>query len=210
MKQETAERAQSSDFQDLVRRTEGVQLWRRAFHAAGGVLLAIVVDALGPKSPETTTLILAGLATGGLLDFVRLNSRTANRRFFTWFSRLASPREAANIASSTWYVVGVLAVHLLLPAAYLVPAILVLALPDPAASIVGRLWGRHPLGKGTMEGSAVFLIVATLVLAPFVGLGHALWVALVVTAFEVLPLPVDDNVVIPVVAGVTLWVAGLL
>lgn len=154
--------------------------------------------------------MVGGLAFGGLLDLVRLNSRKANHRFFTWFSRLASPREASKIASSTWYVVGVFAVHLLFPGPYLVPAILVLALADPAASVVGRLWGRRRLGRGTLEGSAVFYLVATAVLVPFVGVGHALWVGLVVAVCEVLPLPVDDNVVIPVALAVTLWGAGAL
>jgi len=105
-------------------------------------------------------------------------------------------------------VVGVLAVHLAFPGPLLVPSVLVLALADPAASVVGRLWGRRKVGKGSVEGLATFWVVAAVVLVPFVGLPTASGIAAVVALSEVLPTKLDDNLVIPFVTALALWISG--
>ena len=203
-----SEVASATDFQDLVVRTEGLQPWRRVFHAASGVLLAITVGALGPGSTATRALLAFAVVFGVVLDIVRLNSLATNRWFFRRFSALVSPREAAGVASSTWYVVGVLLVQLTMPAAFLVPSILVLALADPAASVVGRVWGRRPLGKGSVEGALTFWVVATATMAPTAGVPKALGAAALVAICEVLPTKADDNLLIPIVAALALWMMG--
>jgi len=84
----------------------------------------------------------------------------------------------------------------------------VVGLADPAASIIGRRWGRVRLGKGTLEGAVAFMLVASIVLAVTVEGGlRPLLVALVVTVVELLPLPLDDNLTVPLaVAGtLALW-----
>jgi len=80
----------------------------------------------------------------------------------------------------------------------------VLALADPSASVIGRLVGRRPLGKGTVEGVLVFYAVASAVLWAAFGDPMALLVAAAVAAVEVLPIPLDDNLTVP------LATAGLL
>lgn len=152
-----------------------------------------------------------GLVTSLALDWVRLSRPDANVAFFRWFSALVSPREARKIASSTWYLIGVVAVLLIAPPLYFAPAVLVLALADPAASVVGRMWGRHPLGKGSWEGTITFFLIACAVMLPFVGPAAALLAAGAVAFLEVLPTGVDDNLIVPVAAAMALWLfeAGL-
>ena len=86
---------------------------------------------------------------------------------------------------------------------------LVLAFADPAASVVGRLWGKRPLGKGTWEGTTVFYLVACLTLAPGIGVPFAAAVAAVVAMVEMLPVGLDDNFTIPVATAAALWMLGL-
>jgi dolichol kinase len=86
-----------------------------------------------------------------------------------------------------------------------VPALLVLAVADPIAGVVGQRWGSHSLGKGTVEGSAAFFVVAVGVLAPFVGIMPALTPGAAATAAEAVRTPLDDNLLIPVVTAVGLW-----
>lgn len=189
----------------LVRRTEGIQPWRRVLHAVNGIVTVLVLELLLPGRREA--LVVLGLLLAGLLvmDLVRLRDPRANVLFFRWFRVLASPREERRIASSTWYTLGVFLAVLLFPRSAVVPGILVLALADPAASIVGRLFGRTPLGKGSVEGSAVFAAVACLVLWPFVGAGPAVLVALGVAAVEILPLRLDDNLTVPLATAALLF-----
>lgn len=204
----TGER-RAAEFEQAVRRTEGVQPWRRLFHAAGGLAIVAFVQVTGPESIQALAGIGGGLVTALLLDWARLRFVGANTAFFRMFSRLASPREAAGIASSTWYLAGALAVLVIFPAPLFIPSILVLAFADPAASVVGRIWGRHRLGKGTWEGTGVFFMVSAGVLIPLAGVGAGLFAAAVAAAAEVLPTGLDDNVVVPLGTALALWLAGV-
>ena len=203
-----AEDVGGDDFAAAVQRTEGVQPWRRVFHMLSGVTLAVFAHIAGPGSAVPTATLAAALAVALALDWIRLRSRAANTRFFRVFPALASPREARGPASSTWYILGALTVLVATPDRVFVPAMLVLALADPSASVVGRLRGRHRLGKGSWEGTATFFVVAAAVLVPFAGLQAALIAAAAVAIVEVLPIGVDDNLTVPVSTALALWLAG--
>ena len=173
----------------LVSRTAGLQPWRRVLHATTGLIVAAVLYFGVPPSGVVTV----AMGTACL--------------FFRIFLALVSPREAARVASSTWYVLGLFLVLALFPVRTWIPSALVLALADPFASVVGRIWGRRRIGKGTAPGMAAFWGVATACLLPFVGLWQAPAIALAVAIVEVAPLPVDDNVSVPVA---TAGLVGLL
>ena len=201
-------RSGGADFGEAVRNTEGLQPWRRLFHMAAGVGIAAFVHVAGPDSPLPPATLGGALAAALALDWVRLRSRAANTLFFRWFSALASPREARKVASSTWFLLGALAVLAMAPAAWFAPAVLVLALADPAASVVGRLWGRHALGKGSWEGTGAFFLVAAAVLTPFAGPPAGFAAAALVAALEVLPTGIDDNLTVPPATALALWLVG--
>lgn len=199
-----------ASFSELVSRTEGVQPWRRVFHAVSGMTLALAPGVVGLEPTETATLL--AIATGILFaaDGFRLRSPRANRLFFVVFRTLASPREAAGLASSSWFALGATLVWALVPGDPAVAALLVLGLADPAASVVGRLRGRRPLGKGSWVGAFTFLVVAFAILLAFLPPPLALGVAVVAAASEVAPLGLDDNLTIPVVTGALVWALLLL
>ncbi len=189
----------------LVAQTEGLQPWRRVFHAANG--LGVLALLLFTPVPQFELAILLGAAAVGalLLDWLRLRSPRVNRLFFRLLKRLASPREAEGIASSTWFLIGISLTLLLFPQAVAVGAILVLSLADPAASYLGRRWGRTPFGSGTVEGSLTFLCVSAFLLVPLAGWIPGGVTALLVTGIERVPWPLDDNLTIPLATGVLLW-----
>ena len=189
----------------LVRRTEGPQPWRRVAHAACGIVLAAALVMVDPSWAAATGVL--GSLTVLLLaaDLLRLRVSGLNRLFFRVFRPFASPREARGVASSTWFILGAFLAVALFPLQVVVPALLVLALADPAASYAGRRWGRRPFGTGTFEGSLVFLAVAVVVLTPFTGVAVAAGVAVAVAAVERIPWPLDDNLVIPLLTGALLW-----
>lgn len=197
--------ASARDFKSAVRSTEGLQPWRRVFHATVGLAIVAIVEYGGFGQSTILLLLGAGIVACLILDWVRLSVPNANFVFFRWFAALASPREARGIASSTWFVGGVFATLLMAPSHIFAPSVLVLSLADPAASVVGRLWGRHSLGKGSWEGTVTFFLVASIVMFPFAGLPGALMAACIVAIFEILPTGIDDNLTVPVVTALALW-----
>jgi dolichol kinase len=83
-----------------------------------------------------------------------------------------------------------------------------LALGDGVAGLVGRNWGHIRLGSKSLEGSlSCFLAcwaVGTICLAPDAGSPEVIAGALVATVLEILPLPLNDNLWIPLLSGLFL------
>jgi dolichol kinase len=178
------------------------------FHALNGVLIALLPGVLGWSRGWTVAVGLAATAIAFGLDVVRLRAPAVNRWFFRRFRLLASPREARGLASSSWYALSATLSWALFAPEIARAAILVLGLADPAASVIGRVWGRRPLGKGSWLGTAVFASVALVVLvvslpqAPVAALAA---VALATALSEVFSPGLDDNLIIPLVTGGLLW-----
>lgn len=189
---------------ELVRRTDGLQPWRRVFHMSSGLALAALGAVVGPDRASLSWILGGALLLAASLDGVRLRHPRVNEWFFRTLMGLASPREARGVASSTWYLVGLLVVQLWFPASAWIPAVLVLALADPAAGVVGRLWGQRKIGAGTLEGSATFFAVSFAVLLAFATPTVALVAAAWVTVWEATPLPVDDNLIVPVATALAM------
>lgn len=193
-----------------LRRTDGAKPWRKLFHAAGGLLAAGILSFL--DVPQAVALAILGglLVVSAVLDAIRLKRPRANEVFLGTFRHLVSPREAAGVASSTWYVLGLLLTVALFSREVAVSGILLLALADPSASWVGSRWGRRPFLGATLEGSAVFLAVALALLLARHPWPVALGAALVTTLAERLAWPLDDNLAVPLAGAGAVSLLGAL
>jgi dolichol kinase len=200
-----------SELDALIARTEGPQWWRKVFHAFNAVVIAAAV-AWAPWSDRTLLLVLGAVVALLLAgDVVRLSSPRVNATFFRAFGKLASPREATGIASSTWYAAGILAAVALFPRPEAIAGILVLGFGDPASAFVGRTVGRRPFLGGTLEGSLAFVVTAAAILALVAFPWPAVLVAALASAFaERTSWPLDDNFTVPVVCAGALFGVGLL
>jgi dolichol kinase len=205
----THDQAADIPFRELVRRADGVQPWRRIFHAANGIIIVLALQAIPVGHWTALGLLGAGFAVMALVDWARLANPQLNHLFFRTFSSLVSPREARKVASSTWYALGVILALLLFPRQEALAGILVLALADPAAGLVGRRWGRRPFGAGTLEGTAAFVVVAFVATLPFAPWWAALAAAVVAALVERTPWSVDDNLLVPVTVAAVLHLAAL-
>ena len=148
-----------------VERSAGLQPWRRVLHAFSGLVLVVALRAFDPPVVLVLTALSVLLALQLILDGVRLAVPRANLFFFRTFTPLVSPRESEGIASSTWYVLGALLALALFPRPAAMGGIVVLAVADPTANLVGRLWGRVRIGSdGTVEGTVAFFLAGFLAL----------------------------------------------
>ena len=199
-----------SELDALVARTEGPQWWRKVFHAFNAMVIAGAV-AWAPWS-DRTLLVVLGAVLALLLasDLLRLSNPRVNQAFFRAFGRLASPREARGIASSTWYAAGILTAVALFPRPEAIAGILVLGFGDPASAFVGRTLGRRPFLGGTLEGSLAFVVTAVAILALRFPWPAVLVAAIASALAERRSWPLDDNFTVPVVCAGALFGVGLL
>ena len=192
----------------LVEATAGPQPGRRLFHAANGLVIWTVLRFSGIDTGAAVVVlgVLCAVALAG--DLARLREPRLNRLFFRMFSHFASPRERQGVASSTWYLAGIVAALVLFPRPFAEAGVLVLALADPAASWFGRRYGKQRFGAGSLLGSATFWLVATGVLWPLAGAGPAVAAATVGALAEALPWRVDDNVSVPLATAAALTLSS--
>ena len=199
----------SSSLHRLIERTRGPQPWRKIIHAANALVIVGAIQLFAPPRVTAVTALATVLGAQIVFDLVRLKSDRANEFFFSLFSRLASPREATGLASSTWFTTGVLLAVALFPRPEAVSGILVFGLADPAAGYVGRRWGRRSFLGGTVEGSLVFLTVAFAILVIRHPWPIAATTGILATLLERRSWPIDDNLAVPVLTSAALSALSL-
>lgn len=181
---------------------------RKAIHLASLVIpLAILHLPLDAVRRALAVVAVALLVA----DVAKIHQPRARSLFVTFFGPLIRRHEHTGITGSTYMLVSALLATYLFPPAEAACALVFLVLGDTMAAIVGMAWGRTPLFGKTLEGflagfaaslaGGLFLVPELPVLAVALG-------ALAAALAEVLPIPVDDNFRIPLVAGLVLhWAA---
>jgi phosphoserine phosphatase len=124
--------------------------------------------------------------------------------------RAATQPELFEFATAPiFFAAGILLTLLVYPNPVNSAAIAMFALGDSAASVVGRAYGKRPLpfnrGK-TLEGSTAGFIFAFLAGIFYIAPWKALIGAVAAMVVEYLPLPVNDNLITPILTGAVLTV----
>ena len=151
---------------------------------------------------------MAVLVAGGLaLDLIRFRVSWLNRVFLRWLRPLLKVSEDRQVTGATYLLVAAFFAFLLFDRPVAVAVMLFLAVGDPVAALVGRpmpgprLFGKSPIG------TLAFVAVSFLVVAGLGGVGvityhWSFFVGAVVAGLvELLPLPLDDNLTVPLIAG---------
>jgi dolichol kinase len=180
-------------------------LGRKVYHLAGGLGLLSLYFVL---NRDRALLFYAGLFLLVLtLDLIRLNVPSMNRFVLTKFSSFIRANEAHRLTGTAPYVLGIGLSLYLYRMDIAAAAICFLAFGDVAATTIGERYGRTKIGNKSLEGSLAFVAAAVSagLLLPLVGIivvpGVILFGAIIAAGVELLPLPVNDNLVIPLVSG---------
>jgi dolichol kinase len=188
-------------------------VWRRLFHLTAGSSIPVA----GIFVPDLLmVLALAALAAGGLgLDLARFRVEGLNRIFLRWLAPLLKSDEGRRITGATYMAIAALVVFLVFDRPVAVAALLFMSLGDPAAALVGRrMPGLRIFGKSPV-GTAAFIAVSWAVVGLLVGSGvvdyHWGLMAGAVAAglAELAPLPVDDNITVPIAAATAMYFFGV-
>ena len=189
-------------------------LLRRLFHAVGGSLPPLA----GILLPLPHIAVILGVMAGGSLagDLVRLRVSRLNRVFLRRLSPLLKREEDRRVTGATYLLIAAFLAFILFDPPVAVAVLLFLSLGDPAAALVGqrmpgpRFFGKSPVG--TLAFIALSLLVVAVLAITGVAQYHWSFLAGAVAAglVELLPLPVDDNLSIPLAAGAVIQFTPLL
>jgi dolichol kinase len=178
---------------------------RKLYHLLGGLGLLSLYYLLGRERALVFYAMLFVLVL--ILDGARLLIPTLNRFMFTRFKSFIRPNEEHKLTGTAPYVLGIgFSLY-----AYTQPvasaAICFLAFGDVAATAIGERFGKTKIGDKSLEGTAAFIVAAALsgFLLSLLGVYLPAWVmvlgALVAAGVELLTLPINDNLLIPLAAG---------
>jgi dolichol kinase len=177
---------------------------RKAIHLAS---IAIPLAMLHlPMTPVRRTLLVLAAALL-VADLVKIHEPRWRSVFTTFFGPLIRRHEHTGITGSTYMVVSALLATYLFDRPVAAGAMVFLIVGDTLAAMVGMAWGRTRFFDKSLEGflSGCFSsFVAGALLVPELPLPAVALGALIGAFVEVLPIPVDDNFRIPLVAGLVL------
>jgi dolichol kinase len=142
-----------------------------------------------------------------VVDLVKIPQPTARSYFTAFFGHLIRRHEHGGITSSTYLVISALLATYLFEREVAAAALVFLIVGDTLAAIVGKAWGRTRIFDKTLEGflaGFVTSLAAAWLIVPVIPLPALAIAALVAAIVEILPIPVDDNFRIPLVAGLVL------
>lgn len=202
------------------------ELGRKALHLGALVipLGILLLDGKTVAGLPLSVVILAPLAALALvLDVARVRSPSIRDFLHRWFVWLMRPEEVPPLGGpitfngATMMCTSAALCAALFPAGIAAAALAMLMVGDGAAAIIGRRFGRHrwPASPKSVEGSLAYAVTAF-----GIGLAVVAWpgseMSLAVCAIgavsgalvEALPIPVNDNLRVPLLTGLAMWAAS--
>jgi dolichol kinase len=187
---------------------------RSIFHMVSALVsLAFVLVVFTPTQLPWVAGSIAG--TFWVLEALRRPFPRFNVILMRFFRPIAHASESHRINSATWYMTALTLLAMTQHAWLCVVGVAVLGFADPAASFVGRRWGKVQLVHGrTLEGGLGFVVAGTItatlalqLVTPRPAWGVSLLVAFIASVAgaiaEMLSRRVDDNLTIPLVSSAT-------
>ncbi len=178
-------------------------LIREDIHASG-FFMPVIAGLIGIPAVATIIILIAMVYT--VSELLRLEGRKVPL-ISTITQHAASQSELHGFAAAPLYfALGILLTLIFFPTLAGAAAIAIFCLGDSAASLFGGLISDSlPFNKGkTWEGSLAGFFFAFLAGTFFVSPPLALAGAAIAMTIEVLPLPVNDNVLVPLFTGLAL------
>lgn len=183
----------------------GVEIKRKIVHLA---TLSIPIGyALLPKEKVITILLplFFGFLVVDLLRHYHHGVASLFQRYL--LGTVLREEERDTLMGSTYFLFSSLLVILFFTRPIAITSLLILILSDTAAALAGKGIGRIRIFKKTLEGSLAFLVSSLIIVWAYPELNR-FWgslAALGATLVELLPVRVDDNLTIPLVAGVIMF-----
>jgi len=145
-----------------------------------------------------------------LAELIRKKTKFGAVLFQKVFTPLLREEEKHNkLTGATHLFLSATVTFLVFEKIIAITAVLLLTIADSLAAISGKMSGKRNLFNKSWQGTITFFLISVLLI--FIFLPEAgIWIpviAAIVSVIEVLPLPVNDNLLITVASGILLTVA---
>jgi len=164
-------------------------------------------------SKRTALLILIPIVLITLAgDIIRLKELPGSRLIKRIFGAMLRDHENSDLSGASYILSGATLTIAMFSKPVALAALGFIILGDIAAALVGRRYGRIKIGDKTLEGSLTFFGVSLCValLVPGLSFGIGIIGALVATIIEALTLPVDDNLIVPLISGLVMQILAAI
>jgi dolichol kinase len=202
---------------------KSLQWSRRLFHMGMGLAIGLVYQ-FSLTHSRAIYILGMGACVVYIMEQIRINYSELSSKISVFNKYLFRAEEQLKESAGVPYVMGLLLTLISFPKAIALVAIYTLAIADPMSAIIGIRYGKRKISEHkSVEGSLAFFtstfILCFLVFFWWTGflssmLGTVLLlsflVAVIVTAFELIPIRLDDNLTIPIFTAIILWPLCLL
>ena len=171
-------------------------------------LIGLVVPALYWLTGKQVTLCFVAffLFLFTAFELYRIRRGIPVKKAATIAKPLIRSHEKRGIGAHVFFAAGAFVAVLAYPKEVAIAALLMATLADGGAAVVGSMCGRHKLiGRKTLEGSLTLFLIAIVLAAWLVKPFLAAFVGAIAAACVEL-LPTNDNLTVPVAAGLAMHV----
>jgi len=186
------------------------ELNRKLVHVAG-LSIPMGIFLLHERGERGACIQILFILTLVFLSFeiMRMVHRPTSRIFYTLFGPLLRRKERFTLTGSTTLLMSSLVCVLIFDVYVAMAALCFLILGDTMAALIGKSFGRIRIFRKTLEGSLACLATCIMVVfaVPNLNWSVGLIGALVATLVELLPIPLDDNFLIPILSGAAMQYA---
>lgn len=138
------------------------------------------------------------------IDMIRFYGGETSRKFITrYLGIMIRPHEKKDFTGATYILASSIITILIFDKPVAVASIAFIVVGDTAGAIIGRIWGKVKYRTKSLEGSISFFFACTVV--ALIVPGIPFWVkitgAAMATVTEAFSSKIDDNLIVPLVAG---------
>ena len=186
---------------------------RKAIHLSNAII-PLSYYYFSPDKVNMIIILASFLIFCFFIELYRKNNSKLSKIFSNWFEFMMRDNEKkGDLTGATWVFVGALFTILLVPDPFNIISLLFLSFGDTFAAIIGTKFPFAKLGRKTLSGSlagffaciAIGLVIDMSIAYEIIILG-----AFMAMFIEILPLPVNDNVSIPVFSGLSMHYFSLV
>jgi len=180
--------------------------WRKLWHLVGGSFFPVLAFFV----PKEALLVALGAVTGVFIawEIARLNNARVNRWMASHLRVILKEEERFRPIGTTYFLIASLAAFLFFDKYVAITSLLFVSIGDLVATVIGEEYGRQVLfNNKTLEGSLACLASCLLVgmllsrISPSMAPEVAMVGAVSATIVELLPIPIDDNLTVPLISG---------
>jgi diacylglycerol kinase (CTP) len=193
---------------------------RKVWHITTGLVGLLVYKKSGATTDQAAALLFALALAAFSVEFLRLNNEKINQVLTFFMKPVMRESERTSVSGLPFYALGVSLALFFFPERIAILATLFLIFADPIASFFGILYGRDKILpnkslQGTIAAFSVCYIVTIVYGLFYVGpsmnlLVFAIAAGVIGSISEMCSQFVDDNLCIPVVSGLGLYLVNLV